>query len=770
MRRITLDFPKSVRNHHLAIDFNNALSSTQKLHFSVSSSAQNIGRQNAIHILQNPEKIRFLDEAKSLHALAITMGPMPMQEPVFVNNRIISMYVSLGDTFLARMLFDEMTERNVVSYNTMIGSYSRDGFLLEAWELLSEMRKCDLKPTQFTFGGLLSCYSLDVLQGMQLHALMEKTGLLCAEPFSGTALLGMYGRNGYLHEAVAVFECMPQKNLVTWNNMVSVFGQIGFSEYCIYMLSEMMRSRMELSLYTFVNVLSCFQDGDMELGRLIHGIVIKHGFDTVVSVSNCLISMYAKCADSCLAEKMFEEASVRDIVSWNTLIGAMESCGRPSKALDTFLEMCATGLLPNETTFVNVVSSCCRLRASSFGEFIHAKMIKRRFESSVYAGTSLVDFYAKCDKLEEAQVCFDGIKEKNLVSWNSLILGYSNRGSFVAVKLLREMINTGCRPNELSFSIVVKSSAPLELLQLHSVMIKMGYHKDDYALSSLISSYARNGLVSDALTFFEHDNTTLPVASSNAIAWIYNRTGQYDKTQELYAIMQDPDTISWNTLIAACSRSGDYEEAFELFHHMRNSQVYPDNYTYVSLFSVCTKLCNIALGSSLHGLIVKTDFALCDTFLCNVMVDMYGKCGSLESSVMIFNDMVERNVISWTALISALGQHGYTNEALERFEEMQRSGFKPDKVAFLAVFSACRHVGFVKEGMALFNQMKSKYGVEPEMDHYLLIVDLLAKHGHLKEAEQLILGMPIPPNALIWRSFLEGCKKQTNIGGFVVAA
>ncbi|XP_075513950.1 pentatricopeptide repeat-containing protein At3g58590-like [Primulina tabacum] len=766
MRRITLVFPETVRNHHLSIDFNH-VSSTQKLHFSVSSNGQNIGHRNAI--LRNPEKFRFLDEAKSLHGLAITMGPTPMQESVFVNNRVISLYVSLGDTFMARMLFDEMTERDVVSYNTMIGSYSRDGFFLEAWELLSEMRKCDLKPTQFTFGGLLSCHSLDVLQGMQLQALMEKTGLLCGEPFSGTALLGMYGRNGCLDEAIAVFECMPQKNLVTWNNMISVFGQMGFSEYSMFLLSEMMRSQMELSEYTFVNVLSGFQDGDMELGGLIHGIVIKHGFNTVVSVSNCLISMYAKCVDTHLAEKMFEEASVRDIVSWNTLIGAMESCGRPSKALDIFLQMCASGLLPNEATFVAVVSSCSRLQASLFGEFIHAKMIKRRFESSVYTGTSLVDFYAICDKLEAAHICFDGINEKNLVSWNSLILGYSNRGSSVSVRVLREMIHAGYRPNEWSFSIVVKSSSPLELLQLHSLVIKMGYHQNDYALSSLISSYARNGLVSDALTFFEPENATLPVASSNVIAWIYNQTGQYDKTQELYATMRDPDTVSWNTLIAACSRNGDYTEAFELFHHMRNSQVFPDNYTYVSLFNICTKLCNVALGSSLHGLIVKTDFTLCDTFLCNIMVDMYGKCGSLESSVMIFNQMVERNVISWTALISALGQHGYGNEALERFEEMERNGFKPDKVAFLAVFSACRHIGFVKEGMALFDEMKSKYGVEPEMDHYLLIVDLLAKHGHLKEAEQLILGMPIPPNALIWRSFLEGCKKQTNMGGFAVA-
>ncbi|KAL2476693.1 Pentatricopeptide repeat-containing protein [Abeliophyllum distichum] len=698
------------------------------------------------------------------------MGSIPRQQPVFVHNNIIKNYASFGDFYSGCKLFDEMSLRNVVSYNTMISACCQNGFLEGAWKLFSNMRKCDFKPTQFTFGGLLSCDSLAIFEGMQLQAQIEKNGLFCADPFPGTALLSMYGRHGCLDESIGVFESMPEKNLVSWNCMISLFGQMGLVENCLFMLRDLMRSEIGVSEYSFLGILSCCdRENELQLGEQMHGAVIKFGFDCVASVSNSLLNMYAKCDSTCSAEKYFKQVPVKDIVSWNTLIGAMVKSATPARAFALFLEMCVHGFLPNETTFVNVLNSCTTTQTSRYGELIHAKMIKKRFESDVYTGSGLVDFYAKCDKVEEAHLCFDEITEKTSVSWNSLMLGYSKRDFSVSVRLLKDMIYLGSQPNEFSFSIVIKSSLPLELFQLHALTIKMGYQENAYVSSSLISSYARNGFVSDALIFVASDNMPLSVASSNVIAGIYNRTGQYERTQELFALVEEPDIVSWNILIAACSRNGDYKEVFELLDHMRRALVSPDNYTYVSLFSVCTKLCNLALGSSLHGLIMKTRFKSCDTFVCNIMIDMYGKCGSPESSVKIFNEITKRNVISWTALISALGLHGHAIEALNKFREMEAEGFWPDKVAFLAVLSSCRHAGDVEQGMELFGQMKSKYRVEPEMDHYLLVVDLLARYGYLKEAERLILGMPFPPNALIWRSFLEGCKRQRTMEDLALA-
>ncbi|XP_012846879.1 PREDICTED: pentatricopeptide repeat-containing protein At3g58590-like [Erythranthe guttata] len=412
--------------------------------------------------------------------------------------------------------------------------------------------------------------------------------------------------------------------------------------------------------------------------------------------------MYAICVTTSSAEKMFESAHVKDVVSWNALIGSMANSVRPIRALDFFLKMCRTGLSPNERTFTNEFTACSRLQLLSCGECFHANFIKKRYKSDVYSGTVLVNFYSKYDKPQEARVCFDRITQKNTVSWNSLMLGYSSMGSSFSVTLLQEMIQSGYHPNELSFSIVIKSSLKTELLHLHSLTIKNGYHENCYVSSSLISSYARNGLVSEALTFVGSAQTKSSVVSSNIIAWIYNRTGLYEKAQEFYADIENPD-------------------AEVLFSH-----------------------------------ILKTYYELRDTFVSSTMIDMYGKCGSIESSIKIFYETTRKNIISWTALISTLGLHGYANEVMERFGEMVKMGIEPDKLAFLSVLSACRHGGLVKQGTNLYREMKVKYGVEPDIDHYVLVVDLLTRYGHIKEAEQVILGMPIAPNALIWRGFVDG--------------
>ncbi|WMV39310.1 hypothetical protein MTR67_032695 [Solanum verrucosum] len=696
-----------------------------------SNHGDNIKHQRVIQLLQEPNWIQSLDATKALHALTITMGPDPTK-PFLANNTIMFKYSVFSDIRIARKVFDNMSKRNVASYNTMISGYSRNGSLLEACKLFSEMRGCGYVPTQFSFGGVLGW----------------------------TALLGLLGRKGWLDEAMQVFDEMPKRNLVTLNCMISLLGQYE----CVEESMMVLRSGMAPSESTFVGILVGFVgELDFILGELVHGLVVKNGLDFSVSVNNSLINMYAKCSDIHKTEKMFEDVPVKDVVSWNTMVGAMAKIERADRALVVFRKMCVSGLLPNDTSYVSALSCCTSQQFRLLGESIHAKVIQKKFESDVYVGSALLDFYVKCDRLDDAHVCFDEISEKNVVSWNTLMLGYSSKGSSYAISLFQQMIHSGCLPTEFSFSIAVKLSGLLEVLQLHSLSIKMGYIDNDYVSSSLISSYAKTSSVDYALRFVTTNDMPLPVVASNMIANIYNRNGQFDKTQELFSDLENPDTISWNILIAACSRNGDYEEIFELLGHMRMARVSPDRYTYVSLFSVCTKLCNLGLGSSLHGLITKTDFKRCDTFVCNIMIDMYGKCGSLASSIKIFNEMTTKNVITWTTIVSALGLHGYAHEALKKFKEMDMNGIKPDKVVFVAVLSACRHVGLVKEGMKLFGQMKGKYEVEPEMDHYLIAVDLLARYGYLTEAEQLITGMPFPPNALIWRIFLEGCKKKRSI-------
>ncbi|KAK6257881.1 hypothetical protein QUC31_001340 [Theobroma cacao] len=603
--------------------------------------------ERLLQLLKSWSAVPSLKTTKPLHALAITLGPYTCQ-PIFVYNNIISQYAFLRHLSAARKVFDIMTERNPVSFNSMISAYGKCGDVWGAWDLFSMMRGCGFSPTPFALAGLLSCQALDLCGGSQLQALVVKNGLFDADAFVGTALLGLYARSGCVSEAVQAFEDMPRKSLVTWNSIISLYAHYGLVEDCMLSFRELLRLEASLSDCSFVGVLSGLEgELDSEFGEQIHGLVIKSGFDYEVTVVNSLINMYVKCVRLCLAEKVFQGMHIKDVVSWNTIIGALERDGSPPKALDFFFQMSMDGVMPNQTTLVIIIASCSSLQIPMLGAYIHAKTIKKGFES---------DVFVDCE-----------------------------------------------RP--------------------------------------------------------------LAIVPSNIVAGIYNRVGQYQETLKLLSVLEEPDVVSWNIMIAASAHSGDYKEVFELFRHMQMTQIYPDNYTFVSLLSVSSKLSNLALGSSVHGLIIKTDFSLCDTFVCNVLVNMYGECGCIKSLVKIFDGMADRNLITWTSLISALGVNGYSHEALENFQEMEFLGFKPDGVAFIAILTVCRHAGLVKEGMELFRRMKCDYGLEPKMDHYHCMVDLLARHGKLKEAEQIIAGMAFPPDALIWRSFLEGCKRHITTEG-----
>ncbi|KAM7274860.1 hypothetical protein ACFE04_016726 [Oxalis oulophora] len=713
-----------------------------------------------LRLLQTCSKLRSTKTTKPLHALTITLAPETYQ-PIFFSNNVMSFYVSTNELSTARKLFDNMPDRTVVSYNTIINGYSKHGNVFEAWGLFCEMRGFGFIPTQFTLSGLLSCGELDFCRGIQLHGVGVKSGLFSVDAFVGTALISFYGRFKCWNEVVRIFDDMPRKNLVTWNSVMCLFGQYGFVDDCLYFFRDLVRERICLSECSFVGVLSglgCEQD--LVLGEQIHALVIKFGFDYEALVVNSLINMYVKCAAPCLAEKVFEEAPVRDIVSWNTIVGALGKNGNPNRGVEYFLKMFADGLMPNQTTFICIMNCCIIMEILIYGKFVHAKIIKNGFESDVYVGSSLVDFYSKSDKLEDARRCHDEIHEKNEVSWNALILGYANKSSLIAVCVFLEMLRSSYQPNEFTFSAVLKSVSVFELKQLHGLIMRTGYQNNEYVLSSLITSYAKNGLVDDALTFIKAADMALSVVPLNNIAGTYNRVGRYRDTVKLLSQLEEPDIVSWNIVIAACARNGDFKEVLEIFKNMHKIRIHPDKYTFVSLLSMCSKISNLALGSSVHGLIIKTIMNSSDSFIWNLLIDMYGKCGDSESALKVFERVNDRNLITWTALISALGQNGHSHEAIHKFREMEILGIKPDGVAFLAVLSACRHGGLLSEAMDLFGEMNKKYTIEPAMDHYQCMVDMLAKTGHLDEAERLISSMHIPPNALIWRSFLEGCRRH----------
>ncbi|CAH8301006.1 unnamed protein product [Eruca vesicaria subsp. sativa] len=704
------------------------------------------------------KKAPSFTRTKALHALSITLCNT-LQQPIYICNNVISLYAKLGEVSCAAKVFDRMPERNTASFNTIISGFSKSGFAEKAWRVFSDMREFGFLPNQLTVCGLLSCPSLDVRAGTQLHGLSLKYGLFMADAFVGTEILCLYGRFELLEMAERVFEDMPLKSLVTWNHMMSLLGRRGFLKECMFLFRELVGTGECLSESSFLGVLSGVScESDLESSIQLHCSAMKRGLDCDTSIVNSLISAYGKCGNTHMAKSMFQEAVSWDIVSWNAIIGATAKGENPLEALKLFVSMSGHEFSPNQGTYVSVLSASSHTQTLSFGRQIHCTLVKNGCETDIYLGNALIDLYAKCGSLEDSRLCFDSIRVKNIVCWNTLLWGYANKDDPVCLSLFFQMLQMGFRPTEYTLSTALKSCRVIELQQLHSVIVRMGYEDNDYVLSSLMRSYAKNQLMNDALLLLDWSCEPSSVVSLNIVAGIYSRTGQYHESVKLILTLEQPDTVSWNIAVAACSRSDNHGEVTEIFKHMLQANIRPDNFTYVSILSMCSKFCDLALGSSIHGLITKTDFNRADTFVCNVLIDMYGKCGNVTSAVKVFEETREKNIITWTALISSLGIHGYGREAFEKFKEMVSAGFKPDRVSFISMLTAYRHSGMVKEGMELFWKMDD-YGVEPDMDHYRCAVDLLARNGYLKEAEEMISRMPFPADATVWRTFLDGCNR-----------
>ncbi|KAG2325527.1 hypothetical protein Bca4012_040047 [Brassica carinata] len=717
-----------------------------------------IHNNRLLSLLNVCRKAPSFTTTKALHALSITLWNT-LQQPVYICNNVISLYAKIGEVSCAAKVFDRMPERNTESFNTIISAFSKSASDEKAWRVFSEMREFGYSPNQSTVCGLLSCPSLDVRGGTQLHGLSLKYGFFMVDAYVGTGLLGLYGRFELLEMSEKVFEDMPLKSLVTWNHMMSLLGRGGFLRESMFLFRELVGTGECLSESSFLGVLSGVScENDLVTSRQLHCSAMKRALDCETSIVNSLISAYGRCGNTHMAERVFEEAVSWDIVSWNAIIGATAKSENPLTALKIFVTMPEHEFSPNQGTYVSVLSASSHTQASSFGRQIHCTLIKNGCETDIYLGNALIDFYAKCGSLEDSRLCFDSIPDKNIVCWNTLLWGYANKDDPVCLSLFLQMLQMGFRPTEYTLSTALRSCCAIELQQLHSVIVRIGYEDNDYVLTSLMRSYAKNQLMDDALLLLDWSSGPSSVVPLNIVAGIYSRTGQFHESVKLISTLEQPDTVSWNIAIAACSRSDNHGEVTELFKHILQANIRPDNFTYVSILSMCSKFCDLTLGSSIHGLIIKTDFSRADTFVCNVLIDMYGKCGSVTSAIKVFEETREKNIITWTALISSLGIHGYGHEAFEKFKKMVSLGFKPDRVSFISMLTACRHSGMVKEGMELFWKMKD-YGVEQDMDHYRCAVDLLARNGYLKEAEQLISRMPFPADATVWRTFLDGCNR-----------
>ncbi|KAL5227754.1 hypothetical protein ABZP36_016019 [Zizania latifolia] len=297
--------------------------------------------------------------------------------------------------------------------------------------------------------------------------------------------------------------------------------------------------------------------------------------------------------------------------------------------------------------------------------------------------------------------------------------------------------------------------------QLHSLLLRAGVAADAPASASLIQAYCSCGSVASARAVFDETVASGDVISWNVMIAGYVKSGDLPRAQELFDVMPVRNVVSWTTVIGAYAQMRRPEEAIEVFRRMQVEGIEPDGVALLSVLSACGDLGVVDLGEWVHRFVLKQRLFQ-EIPLMNAIIDMYVKCGSVQKAVEVFEGMEQKSVVTWTTMIAGFALHGLGLEAVGLFHRMEKENVPPNDVTFLAVLSACSHVGLTGLGRWYFKIMLSQYKIKPRIEHYGCMIDLLGRAGCLMEARGLVQDMPFKANAAIWGALLSAARTHSD--------
>ncbi|XP_042504221.1 pentatricopeptide repeat-containing protein At3g49170, chloroplastic [Macadamia integrifolia] len=615
-------------------------------------------------------------------------------------------------------------------------------YALSTLDLMTQQR---IPADLVTYSVLLkSCIrSRDLNRGKIIHARLIESGLEL-DTIVLNSLISLYSKCGDWGTAKAIFDGMGSggRDLISWSAMISCFSHNNQELQAIATFYEMLKSGHYPNQFCFAGVIqACSNAENVRTGLVIFGFVTKTGYlESDLCVGCALIDMFAKgSGDMVSARKVFDRMPERNVVTWTLMITRYAHSGCTVDAVGLFLDMELSGFVPDRFTLTSVTSACAELGSFQLGQQLHSRAIKSGLAFDVCVGCSLVDMYAKCvsdGSMDCSRKIFDRMPDHNVMSWTAIITGYMQLGGFdeEAIGLFCEMIQEGVPPNHFTFSSVLKAcgnlSDPFIGEQVYAHAVKLGLASVNCVGNAVISMYARSGRMEEARKAFD--------------------------------ILFEKNMVSYNTILDGYAKNMNSKEAFELFHQSEIMEIGVSAFTFASLLSGAASIGSINKGEQLHARLLKAGFES-NQCIGNALISMYSRCGNIEAASKVFNEMDDQNVISWSSMITGFAKHGYAREALKTFHEMVETGTKPNEITFIAVLSACSHVGMIPEGWKYFTSMHTEHGIIPRMEHYACMVDLLGRSGFFREALEFIYSMPFKADALVWRTLLGACQVHGNM-------
>jgi pentatricopeptide repeat protein len=573
-------------------------------------------RASLLHLIKSCGKEKNLSEVRRIHTDIIQRKWIP--KDVYISTALISSYAKCGALVEAREIFDQLQVHSVVSWTALICGYAQQGFNEKALKCFREMEDEGIFPDALTYNCLLkACSGVGSLEiGESIENEIRKQGLLDQNHFLGASLVHMYAKCGSLEKAHEVLEKLPERSVVTWNALMAGYSQHGCGEEILKCFKEMKDEGIAPDPVTYICVLKACGIADcLKLGEEIDADVRKQGLlQKDIVLGTTLLDMYAKCGALDKAREIFELLPRQDVVCWNALISGYDRHGLGEDALKCFRQMQDEGIRPNAITYISVLKACGLVGCLEIGKEIDAKFRKQKsLRNNIALGTALVDMYVKCDSVEKARDVFEQLPVQNVVTWNSLIAGYAQKGLVhKTLELYRMMQDKGVTPDAVTFVCILKVCSIVKSLEtgksIHSEIRKRGLLEKDIVLS-------------------------------NTLIDMYIKCGELEEAREVCRQLPERNVASWTILMGGYIELGLGEEAMECFRRMENEGLRPDVVAYICILKSCAVVGSLQTGRGIDDEVRKQGLLQKDSALGNALIDMYAKCGALKRAQEVFEQL-----------------------------------------------------------------------------------------------------------------------------------
>ncbi|MED6162922.1 hypothetical protein PIB30_075047 [Stylosanthes scabra] len=619
------------------------------------------------------------------HALIITSGH---HHDPFLANNLITMYGKCGSLSCARHLFDVTPHRDLVTWNAILSAYAQAGDAdivntQEGFRLFRVLRESFVLTTRHT---LAPVFKLCLLSGCEwasqvIHGYAVKIGLEW-DVFVAGALVNIYAKFGRIRDARVLFDGMPVRDVVLWNVMIKAYVEMGLQDQAMILFSEFHRS--------------------VEAG-------------------------------SSLCTKLFLLDHDWEVVVWNKTLSDYLQAGETKEAIECFMDMIKLRAPYDNMTLLLMLSVAASEKNIDMGKQIHGVVVKAESDRVVSVANCLLNMYMKAGSVDYAKIMFSQMKEKDLISWNTIISGCTLGGSVeLSISLFVNLLRSCLSPDQFTIASVLRACSSFKegfylIRQIHAYAIKAGIIYDPFVSTALIDVYSKSGKMEEAeLLFSTHDGF---------------------------------DLASWNAMMHGYIMSKSYDKALELFIQMHGRGEQGDQITLANAAKAAGCLVGLEQGKQLHAIAIKRIFHL-DLFVISGILDMYLKCGEMESACKVFSKIPSPDDVAWTTMISGCVDNGYEEHALFTYHQMRLSGVQPDEYTFATLVKANSLLTALEQGRQIHtNVIKLNCALDPFV--MTSLVDMYAKCGNIEDAYRLFKKMN-KKSIASWNAMIVGLAQHGN--------